>query len=240
VGLRHDTAIIENGIERLGVRVPIEASAIASLNARMCREACQRDHMAEAWHRAIFNPAATHSRVVHEVFVPVPRIPSHPVVRRWLRGDGGWFDGLRSWWVERRVWRISQALLGSLRELGVIDGESHEVVVSTGIDSVRVRLAGVGCREESQFVSALREVFDPLRSPRYLLVTKDEEFAVPRLFAERKERAESFARRWCRAVGKARLVYVHTAEGKQRLLRAKERFLAAKRQPRTQSRLRWG
>src|SRR5688572_12583611 len=50
---------------------------------------------------------------------------------------------------------------------------------------------GVSCREGSLFITALREVFDPLQSPRYLLVTRDEEFAVPRVFAERKERAES-------------------------------------------------
>jgi hypothetical protein len=37
---------------------------------------------------------------------------------------------------------------------------------------------------------ASREIFAPLQSPRYLLVTKDEEFAVPHVFAERKERAK--------------------------------------------------
>jgi hypothetical protein len=103
-----------------------------------------------------------------------------------------------------------------------------------------VRLVGVSCREESLFVGALREIFDPLQSPRYMLVTRDEEFAVPRVFAERKERAESFARRWRRMVGAARLMFAHTPEGKHRLLRAKERFLAAKHIPRTESRLRWG
>ena len=71
---------IENGIERLGIGTPIAGSAIASLNAQTCREACKRDRLAEAWRSAIFNPAATHSRVVHEVFVPVPRIPSSPGV----------------------------------------------------------------------------------------------------------------------------------------------------------------
>jgi hypothetical protein len=98
----------------------------------------------------------------------------------------------------------------------------------------------VNCREESLIVGALREVFDPLQSPRYLLVTKDEEFAVPRVFAERKERAEAFARRWCRSVGKVRLMYVHTADGKRRLLHAKERFLSSKHTLRTGSRLLWG
>jgi superfamily II DNA or RNA helicase len=240
VGLRQDEAVIENGIDRLGISTPILSSSIASLNARMCREACKRDQMAEAWQQAIFHPTATHSRVIHEVFVPVPRIPSHPVLRHWLRERGGWFGWLRAWWLERKVLRISQALLGAFQGIKLIDKDSPKVIVSTGSENIRVRLVGVSCREESLFVSALREIFDPLRSPRYLLVTKDEEFAVPRVFAERKERAEAFARRWRQMVGGARLLFVHTAEGKRRLLRAKERFLASKHHLRTGSRLLWG
>jgi superfamily II DNA or RNA helicase len=239
VGLRHDEAAIENGIGRLGVQAPVLDSAIAALNARMCRDACHRDRMAEAWHNAIFHPAATRSRVVHEVFVPVPRIPSHPVMRHWLRERGGWFDWLRGWMLERRAMRIARALLDSLRTIGLIASDAPSVIVSIGTESILVRLVGVSCREESLFVRALREIFDPLQSPRYLLVTKDEEFAVPRVIAERKERAEAFARRWRKSVGKARLVYAHAADGKRRLLRAKERFLASKYRPRTESRMRW-
>jgi hypothetical protein len=196
--------------------------------------------MAGSWQSAIFSPTATHSRVVHEVFVPVSRIPSHPVVRRWLHGRSGWLDWLRGWWLERKVSRIAHVLLESFQGIKLIDGETPRITVSTGKVNILVRLVGVSCREESLFVSALREVFDPLQSPRYLLVTKDEEFAVPRVFAERKERAESFARRWRKKVGAARLMYAHTPEGKRRLLRAKERYLASRHHPRTGSRLRWG
>ncbi|HLA73210.1 MAG TPA: DEAD/DEAH box helicase family protein [Steroidobacteraceae bacterium] len=240
VGLRQDSAVIENGIERLGIGKPTVSSAIARSNARMCRDVCKRDEMAEAWQRAIFHPAATQSRVVSELFIPVPRIPSHPVMRRWLRNQHGWFGRLRGWWLERRTLRIAQSLLESFQGLGLIGQETPGVTVSTGRQDIRVRLTGVNCREESLFVSAMREIFDPLQSPRYLLVTKDEEFAVPRVFAERKERAESFARRWREKVGNARLIYSHTQEGKRRLLRAKERFLTSRHPLRTQSRLLWG
>jgi len=240
VGLRHDEAAIENGIARLGINTPVLGSDIASLNARTCREAGKRDQMAEAWQKAIFHPAATHSRVMHEVFVPVPRIPSHPVMRHWLRERGDWFDWLRGWWLERKVSRIAQTLLDSFQGLKLIDGETPRVIVSTGRENILVRLVGVSCREESIFVIALREIFDPLQSPRYLLVTKDEEFAVPRVFAERKERAESFARRWRQLVGNAQLMFAQTADGKRRLLRAKERYLASKHHSRTESRLSWG
>jgi hypothetical protein len=209
------------------------------MNATTCRDACKRDRMAEAWQSAIFHPTATWARVVREVFIPVPRIPSHPVMRHWLRGESGWLSGLRQWWLERRVARIARVLLESLQAMDLI-GKVSQVVVTTGRQSILVRLIGVSCREESIFVGALREIFDPLQSPRYLLVMKDEEFAVPRVLAEKKERAESFARRWRQWVGKARLLYVHTPDGKRRLLRAKERFLAARHQPRTESRMRWG
>ena len=88
--------------------------------------------MAEAWRSAIFNPAATHSRVVHEVFVPVPRIPSHPVMRHWLRERGGWFDWLRGWWLERKVSRIAQVLLDSFQGIKLIGEEAPRLIVSTG------------------------------------------------------------------------------------------------------------
>jgi len=240
VGLCHEEVSIESGIERLGISTPIWGAAVASLNARMCREACKRDEMAQAWQNAIFHPQATHSRVAHEVFVPVPRIPTHPVLRHWLRGEGGWFGGLRAWWLVRKVSRISQVLLDSFKSLELISGDTPGAIVSIGKDSIRIRLVAVSCREESLFVSALREVFDPLQSPRYLLVAKDEVFAVPRVFAERKERAESFTERWRRKVGNARLVFSQTTEGKQCLLRAKERYLASKHHLRTESRQRWG
>jgi superfamily II DNA or RNA helicase len=239
VGLRHDEPVIENGIDRLGISAPVVGS-VASLNARTCREACRRDQMADAWQRAIFHPEAAHSRVVHEVFVPVPRIPSHPIMRHWLRGSGGWFSGLHDWWLERKVSRISKALLDAFKGIGLIESVAPHVMVSTGAESIRVRLAGVSCREESLFVGALREVFDPLQAPRYLLVTRNEEFAVPRVLAEKKERAESFARLWRRMVGRARLVFAQTSDGKLCLLRAKKRYLASKHQLRTESRLRWG
>jgi xanthine/CO dehydrogenase XdhC/CoxF family maturation factor len=177
---------------------------------------------------------------MHEVFVPVPRVPSHPVLRHWLRGRGNWFGSLRDWWLERKVSRIAHALLDSYRDLGLLDAQAPAVIVATGKQHILVRLVGVNCREESLFVGALREVFDPLQSPRYLLVTKDEEYPVPRVFAERKELAEAFAHRWRKFVGNARLIYAHSADGKRHLLRAKQRFLASKCQPLTRSRLRWG
>jgi len=239
VGLRHAEASIESGIERLGIATPIWGSAVSSLNARMCSEACKRDEMAKAWQDAIFHPDAPYSRVAHEVFVPVPRIPSHPVMRHWLRGEGGWFGGLRAWWLERKVSRISRVLLDCLKDLELISSGTPGAIVSLGKDNVRIRLMAVSCREESLFVSALREIFDPLQSPRYLLVARDEVFAVPRVLAERKERAESFADQWRWRVGKARLVFSQTAEGKKCLLRAKERYLASKFHLRTDSRQRW-
>jgi superfamily II DNA or RNA helicase len=239
VGLSHGEASIESGIERLGIATPISGSAVDSLNARMCSEACKRDDMAKAWQDAIFHPDATHARVAHEVFVPVLKIPGHPVMRHWLRGESGWFSGLRAWWLERKVSRVSQVLLRSLKSLELIASETPDAIVSLGKDNVRIRLMAVSVREESLFVSALREIFDPLQSPRYLLVARDEVFAVPRLFAERKERAEAFAKLWRRKVGNASLVFSHTTEGKQCLLRAKERFLASKFHRRTESRQRW-
>ncbi|MEW6305846.1 MAG: DEAD/DEAH box helicase family protein [Verrucomicrobiota bacterium] len=240
VGLRFDEPMIENGIERIGVDGLKAGQGIGAFNARMCREAEKREAMAEQWQKAIFHPQATHARVVHEVFVPIPRIPSHPVLRHWLRNERGWFGWMRAWMLERKVRRIADALLASLKKTKVVSDRARGVEVSLGKNSVRVRLPDVSCREESIFVEALREVFDPLQSPRYLLVTKDEEFAVPRALAERKERAELFLKQWRRHVANADLLYAYTPEGKRRLLRAKERHLAAKFHYATESKLRWG
>jgi hypothetical protein len=152
----------------------------------------------------------------------------------------GWFGWLRERWLERKVSLIAHVLLDSLQGIGLLNTGAPRAIVSTGKESIRVRLPSVSCREESLFVGALREVFDPLQSPRYLLVTKTEEFAVPRVLGERKELAESFARCWRNVLGRARLIYAHSAEGQHHLLRAKRRYLASKHQSVTVSRLRWG
>jgi hypothetical protein len=89
---------------------------------------------------SLVNPSVTHSRVVHEVFVPVLRVPSHPVLRHWLRGRGGWLSRLRQWWLERKVSRIAHAVLESLRSLKLMEAGTSTVIVSTGRESILVRL----------------------------------------------------------------------------------------------------
>ncbi|WP_193062149.1 DEAD/DEAH box helicase family protein [Oceanobacillus oncorhynchi] len=89
--------------------------------------------------------------------------------------------------------------------------------------------------EQKIYVEALREVLDPLESPRYIVVRKQRTLwwnridyhAVPAILAQNKEMAELFLACWEKHLGKAELVYTRTPEGRQVLLQARAKAMSA-------------
>ncbi|MDM8101529.1 MULTISPECIES: hypothetical protein [Oceanobacillus] len=81
----------------------------------------------------------------------------------------------------------------------------------------------------------MREVLDPLESPRYIVVRKQRTLwwnridyhAVPAILAQNKEMAELFLACWEKHLGKAELVYTRTPEGRQVLLQARAKAMSA-------------
>jgi hypothetical protein len=141
---------------------------------------------------------------------------------------------------ERRIRQIAKVVLDSLEYEGSISrhfAQARRLTIHsnrTSDGSVFCWIGGGTGQEKATFLRALEEVFTPLDNPRYLLarqpfwrVFHENYFAVPDVFARKKEFARFFASRWQRLVGPIQLVYTRTPEGRSVLLRARVHSLAA-------------
>ncbi len=146
---------------------------------------------------------------------------------------------------------VGRALLAALKEARVVSPhlQSEYVrVIEQPDQSYQVLLDYASPEDASVFIHAYRQIFDPIRRQRYLILRDDERLPnlilralwlplrlffrnragyppayhpVPKILANRKERAEAFARHWKRYVGGGRLVYIHSEEGRRILLEAR-------------------
>jgi superfamily II DNA or RNA helicase len=148
---------------------------------------------------------------------------------------------------ERSIRQIAKVVLDSLEYEGSISrhfAQARRLTIHsnrTSDGSVFCWIGGGTGQEKATFLRALEEVFTPLDNPRYLLarqpfwrVFRENYFAVPDVFARKKEFARFFASRWQRLVGPIQLVYTRTPEGRSVLLRARVHSLAAAFQKRTE------
>ena len=136
----------------------------------------------------------------------------------------------------RRMKHIGDAVLGALLELGEIEEAGHcrtEVESAEGL-LIEISLKGGTMRDKTAFAACMRELWGIIDNPRYLLARggrKAKEFyAVPETFGKQKERALVFEKHVRRAMGRFRLVYTRTPEGRQILLRARTRSFVNKNQ----------
>jgi hypothetical protein len=137
---------------------------------------------------------------------------------------------------ERSLKRIGMAVVETLKYEGSINNSSDfRVYADHNADgSVYCWIGGGTGLDQAIFLRALREVLTPIENPRYLLARKrmlgffqEDYFPVPDVLARKKEFAEKFARNWSRSVGRARLVFTRSPEGRRVLLRARMHSLAA-------------
>lgn len=148
---------------------------------------------------------------------------------------------------ERSIRQIGQVVLDSLEYEGSISphvAQERRFTIHanrTSDGSVFCWIGGGTGQEKAVFLRALQEVFTPLDNPRYLLARQpfwrifhEDYFAVPDVFARKKEFAQFFASRWQRFVGPIELVYTRTPHGRGILLRARVHSLAAAFQKRSE------
>lgn len=234
--------LIENGLERLGLPDDELARAdVEPLNARMRRLAADRQRLAGQWRKAIDSSQAGYGRLATEALLPAARFSGH-VVHRWLAGFEAWWSRrLRSFLLERRAERTARAVLEALASGGFVPREAARAAirVAAGERSIRAWAPQLKGRDEALFIESLRQTFDPLLSPRYLLVARKDFVCVPRALGTTKELALLFQSSWRRHAGKARLVYTRAGEGRLELLRAKQKSLASRFEYETDTRVVW-
>lgn len=145
---------------------------------------------------------------------------------------------------------MGRALLAALQEAGVLRSElseDHLRVIVHPDGACSVRLDGASPEEAAIFIQAYREMFAPIRNPRYLILRLDDRlpewlaggfwkrlrawippalrrpvyYPVPQPLATQRPYAEAFARAWQRYVGDGQLIYTRSPEGRRHLYRAR-------------------
>jgi superfamily II DNA or RNA helicase len=242
-GLAYDAPVVENGIERLNLDPDnVRTTDVPRQNSVMSRRALHRDALRTDWNAALDVRDTSSRRMVVETLIPTDRVFRRPVLAHWLRWEPAWLR----WWKEmrlrRRLTRIARALLESLTGQRLIETAPKRlrIGVRVGTRGAYCRLDGASTHEESFFGETLRELFDLLASPRYLLQHRASFHAVPRCLGENRDKAASFQSAWQRHVQRVELIYTRTAEGRRALLRAREGYLASRHGAESESRTRWG
>jgi hypothetical protein len=226
--------VLGTGLERLGLDVAQIAAADASaLNARMRRLASDRFRLDALWRDALVPPdAAPARRLAHEVLFPEPRMPRGLIID-WLPALGGWGARVRQWFLERRLRAMACAVQEALVNARCLPG--HEppvsVVISAGPDCIRACLRGASRAADRIFADSLRQVLDPLARPRWLLRRGGDTWFVPDALDDNRADAQALSDAWRRHVGRNRLVFTGSAEGRRLLLRARARLLAQRHLP---------
>ncbi|GAB2534935.1 DEAD/DEAH box helicase family protein [Gracilibacillus alcaliphilus] len=139
--------------------------------------------------------------------------------------------------VEKSMSEVGVAVYQALFEANWIETKPDVCRIQTeevnGI--ITCWLENASIYEQKIFVEALREVVDPVESPRYMIVRNKRTLwwdridyhAVPAMLAQNKEMAELFLISWEKHLGKAELVYTRTPEGRQTLLQARANAMSA-------------
>ncbi|TVR81854.1 MAG: hypothetical protein EA409_05840 [Saprospirales bacterium] len=134
---------------------------------------------------------------------------------------------------------IAQALLFSLIEIGEIKTTASQLKINSTVDKQGVifcHMTGGSTHEQSIFITALHELTDEVDNPRYLLVRRSVLFglfnqkdyhSVPNVFGRNKELAEIFEKNWRQKVGRCKLLFTRSIEGRKALLHARINSLAS-------------
>lgn len=96
-----------------------------------------------------------------------------------------------------------------------------------GVKMYETELINSSVHENNLFIQCMREIYQRVDNPRYLIVHTNKRgkgeayFGVPSVFSDNKAKAEQFYKMWQAHMGTCRLVYTRTANGRKTLLKAR-------------------
>ncbi|WP_328394436.1 DEAD/DEAH box helicase family protein [Nocardia sp. NBC_00416] len=115
---------------------------------------------------------------------------------------------------------FGRAVATGLAAAGHSGLQAAEIVAISDSDGVAVRIHHVVDDAATVWADALEELLGPLGTPRWMLVSGDRAWRVPRRIGAAKNSAEAFARAFRRHVPGARLLRAGTPEAAAHVLRA--------------------
>ena len=139
--------------------------------------------------------------------------------------------------IDKQLYKIGQALLKTMRDKQQITTPVSEIelcIEKFDTGEVSCFISGATAKEESLFVNNLEEIVQRIDNPRYMIAQSgwlqrkfgfSNYFAVPSVFAERKEDAMLFFKYWKTYKGSAKLIFTRNPEGRKRLLKARFHYL---------------
>jgi len=135
--------------------------------------------------------------------------------------------------MRQDVHQIGEALCNTLCHFDLLSTPRTAIRLVSELEfggGVFCSLTGATLRDSHIFASCMKEILSPIENPRYvierktLLPIQDSEsdyHAVPECIGVNRERVNHFAQQWTQRVGKNRIVYTRTPEGRKELLQAR-------------------
>ncbi|MBF8148940.1 DEAD/DEAH box helicase family protein [Winogradskyella sp. F6397] len=140
---------------------------------------------------------------------------------------------LRHGYLYKKIGKMGLAILDTLDELGYVTSNRKHISVTShllGKGDVVCNLVGANALENSLFAKALSELIEPVESPRYLIIKTnifrkrfdvENFYPVPEMFGDKKENALIFQNYWTNYLGKSKLFFTRSVEGRKLLLKAR-------------------
>ena len=140
---------------------------------------------------------------------------------------------VRHGYLYKKIKKMGLAILDTLNELGYITSNRNDIIVNSyllGKGDVVCNLVGANALENSLFTKALSELLEPIESPRYLIIKTnlfrkhfnvENFYPIPELFGDKKDNALVFQKYWAHYLGKNKLLFTRSVEGRKLLLKAR-------------------
>lgn len=147
------------------------------------------------------------------------------------------FIKLLSWLSPKKaVEKLSLGLIKTMQEFSFISPDARVAVEkNSGGVAVSVELLNASVHDQSLFHAALRDMFSPIRNPRYILIPERfgvfsyyRAMACPEILATRGEYAEGLAHNLRRTTGRLIAVYTRTERGRRFLLKCRKSAFVTK------------
>ncbi|WP_424244580.1 superfamily II DNA or RNA helicase [Elusimicrobium posterum] len=160
---------------------------------------------------------------------------------------------LRCGSVEGTLRQVARCVLETMYSMDIVKSNIKTVgihITEQEKGKYFFNFANLTHEENNQLVKALREVLEPINSPRYIierlgnlydfLPVKDYH-AVPEIIGKNKKHAETFELLWKRYISPCNLIFTRTAEGRRTLLKARKKaFSSAFRKNKIHKLSKWG
>ena len=137
--------------------------------------------------------------------------------------------------AKKRLYAFGNGIRKALVSSQLMESSSSRVVVESDGTSQQMYLSGGTGRDKALFTKCVNEFFGEIENQRYLLVKSGklkgryDFYAVPEVFAKRKEDVERFYNCIKAYMGKYDLVYTRSEAGRKTLLEARMKNLEKKR-----------